>query len=120
MSIQRYRGLLAVILWQTVPSPVAFDSTGRIQGALGFGGGQYEQVRVSCDGEDLGSSGTPAYPGRAASRERTCVRPRRGSAATWAQSNDPLQQDPQAHHPAQRQRVDLTLSRCATAYRHQF
>ena len=57
MSIQRYRGLLAVILWQTVPSPVAFDSTGRIQGAFGFGGGQYEQVRVSCDGEDLGSSG---------------------------------------------------------------
>jgi hypothetical protein len=55
MSLRRYRGLLVIVLWQA-PNPVAVDSTGRIQGILGFGGGQYENVRTSCEGDVLGAS----------------------------------------------------------------
>lgn len=53
MSITRYRGLMVLVLWQTVPNPVAVDSTGRIQGVLGFGSGQYEKVRTDCNSGDV-------------------------------------------------------------------
>lgn len=56
MSVMRFRGLLVIALWQAAPSPVAFDSAGRIQGVLGFGTGQYERVRLSCEGEELGTA----------------------------------------------------------------
>lgn len=51
MKLTRYRGLLLVALWQTAPAPVSVDSTGRIQGVLGFGQGTYEDVAVNCDGD---------------------------------------------------------------------
>lgn len=56
MSNRRYRGVLFVALLQVAPSPIAFDSTGRVQGVLGFGGGQYENVLRDCQGNVLGTS----------------------------------------------------------------
>ncbi len=63
MSITRYRGLLVVVLWQTVPNPVAVDSTGRIQGVLGFGAGEYEVVRTDCNSGEQLDTGKSKFEG---------------------------------------------------------
>jgi hypothetical protein len=56
VSILKYRGLLVVVLWQTVPNPVFVDSTGRVQLSFGVGAGQWESVRTDCSGNVGGTS----------------------------------------------------------------
>ncbi len=44
---------------------MAVDSTGRVQGVLGFGAGQYERVSVNCNGDETGTSSVPFRGGGA-------------------------------------------------------
>lgn len=50
MSILKYRGLMVLVLWQTVPLPLKVDSTGHVQLSLGVGAGQWEEVQTDCEG----------------------------------------------------------------------
>lgn len=50
MSIYKYRGLMVLVLWQTVPVPLRVDSTGQIQLSFGGATGQWEEVQTDCDG----------------------------------------------------------------------
>jgi len=65
MRLLRYRGLLVIVAWQTVPGPVASDSAGRIQSVFGFGGGQYEIVNTSCDGDVISTEAERFFGGGA-------------------------------------------------------
>lgn len=55
MRLARYRGLLLIAAWQAAPITTTTepDSTGRYRIAFGYGGGQYEAVTTSCEGEVL-------------------------------------------------------------------
>ena len=54
-GLGRYRGLAFVALWQVAPVVVHQDSAGRVQIHFAAGGGRYEEVSTSCDGEVLGT-----------------------------------------------------------------
>lgn len=53
--LTRHRGLLVVVLWQTIP--VGLDEQGRTRISFGFGGGQLEYARTACDGSLIESDG---------------------------------------------------------------
>lgn len=59
MRLSLFRGPLLLLLWQTAPVSVQRDSAGRVQVALGFGGGQFENRSLSCEGEVLSSAPAP-------------------------------------------------------------
>lgn len=53
MRLASYKGPLLLLAWQIVPVSVGPDSAGRFQVAVGWGGGQFEDRSVGCDGEVL-------------------------------------------------------------------
>ena len=55
LALHRYRGLAFIALWQTAPVVVHQDSAGRVQIHFAAGGGRYEEVSTSCDGDVLGT-----------------------------------------------------------------
>lgn len=56
MRMMRYRGLLVIVLWQTVPVSPVRDEAGRTRLAFGYANGQYEDVTLDCAGNVLQSS----------------------------------------------------------------
>jgi hypothetical protein len=46
----RYRGLLVLVLWQTVPLGTYTDEAGRTRVGFGFGAAQFEAVSFDCEG----------------------------------------------------------------------
>lgn len=55
LALHRYRGLAFIALWQAAPVVVHQDSAGRVQIHFAAGGGRYEEVTTSCDGDVLGT-----------------------------------------------------------------
>ena len=49
----RYRAFAFIALWQAAPVVVEQDSTGRVQIHFAGGGGQYEQITTTCEGDVL-------------------------------------------------------------------
>lgn len=63
MRASLLRGPLLLLLWQTAPVSIQRDSAGRVQIALGYGGGQFEQRLLGCEGEVLNADPVPVSVG---------------------------------------------------------
>lgn len=65
MRFSLSRGPLLLLLWQAAPVSVQQDSAGRLQLAVGFGGGAFEDRQLSCEGEVLSAEPVPFTVGGA-------------------------------------------------------
>jgi hypothetical protein len=63
MRLRSFKGPLLLFVWQTAPVSVRPDSAGRLQLAVGWGGGQFEQRALSCSGEVLSADPIPFTAG---------------------------------------------------------
>jgi hypothetical protein len=59
MRLSLLRGPMLLLLWQTAPVSFQQDSAGRVQIALGYGAGQFEQRDLSCAGDVLSANAVP-------------------------------------------------------------
>jgi hypothetical protein len=60
MRLLRYRGLMVLVIWQAAPIGTVTDETGRSRIAVGYGAGQFENVRLDCEGNPIGGESVPA------------------------------------------------------------
>jgi hypothetical protein len=60
MRIARYRGLMVLVIWQAAPIGTVTDEAGRSRIAVGYGAGQYENVRLDCEGKPIAGESVPA------------------------------------------------------------
>ena len=65
MRLASFKGPLLLLVWQTVPVSVGPDSAGRVQLAVGWGAGQFEQRQLSCSGDVLNADPVPFNAGGA-------------------------------------------------------
>jgi hypothetical protein len=63
MRLASFKGPLLLFVWQTTPVSVRPDSAGRLQLAVGWGGGQFEQRTLGCSGEVLSADPVPFTAG---------------------------------------------------------
>lgn len=63
MRLASYKGPLLLLAWQIVPISAGPDSAGRFQVAVGWGGGQFEDRSISCDGDVTSARPVPFNAG---------------------------------------------------------
>lgn len=65
MRLALFKGPLLLLAWQVAPVSVGPDSTGKFQLGLGWGGGQFENRSLSCEGDVLSTTAVPFNAGGA-------------------------------------------------------
>jgi hypothetical protein len=63
MRLASYKGPLLRLAWQIVPISAGPDSAGKLQFAVGWGGGQFEDRTIGCSGEVLSARPVPFNAG---------------------------------------------------------
>ena len=63
MHLASYKGPLLLLAWQIAPVSVGPDSAGRFQVAVGWGGGQFEDRSVDCNGDVVSARPVPFNSG---------------------------------------------------------